>query len=126
MIQTERVTTGIDDLDPLLEGGFPQGRSILVTGDPGTGKSIFALQFVYDGLLKGERAIYVTADEGPMDILEQAASMGWDFEKYVENKELAILNAGTYLSSLPGSGKDRQIDIHKYCTCCRRDTGRYR
>ena len=113
MIQTERVTTGIDDLDALLEGGFPQGRSILVTGDPGTGKSIFALQFIYHGLLKGERAIYVTADEGPMDILEQAASMGWDFEKYVENKELAILNAGTYLSSLPGSGKERQIDIHK-------------
>jgi KaiC/GvpD/RAD55 family RecA-like ATPase len=48
-----------------------------------------------------------------MDILEQAASLGWDLEKHIEQKELAILNAGTYLSSLPGSGKERQIDIYK-------------
>ena len=48
-----------------------------------------------------------------MDILEQAASLGWDLEKHIEMKEIAILNAGTYLSSLPGTGKDRQIDVHK-------------
>lgn len=113
MIQTERVPTGISGLDQLLEGGFPKGRSILVTGEPGTGKSIFALQFLMAGLARGERGIYVAADEGPLDILEQGASLGWDLEKYVEKKELAILNAGTYLSSLPGPVKERQIDIHK-------------
>ncbi len=113
MIQTERVTSGIKGLDPLIEGGFPKGRSILVTGEPGTGKTIFALQFLADGLARGEKAIFVTADEGPLDVLEQAASMGWDFERYVETKELAILNAGTYLSSLPGAGRERQIDLQK-------------
>ncbi len=112
MIQTERVPTGITGLDQLLEGGFPKGRSILVTGDPGTGKTILSLQFLIEGLARGEKGIYVAADEGPMDILEQAASLGWDLEKHVENKEIAILNAGTYLSSL-GGGKDRQVDIHK-------------
>ncbi|HVH91786.1 MAG TPA: ATPase domain-containing protein, partial [Candidatus Acidoferrum sp.] len=113
MIQTERVPTGIPGLDPLLEGGFPQGRSILVTGEPGTGKTIFSLQFLIEGLARGEKGIYVAADEGPMDILEQAASLGWDLEKHIEMKEIAILNAGTYLSSLPGTGKDRHIDVHK-------------
>ncbi len=113
MIQTERVSTGISGLDQLLEGGFPKGRSILVTGEPGTGKSIFALQFLMAGLARGEKGIYVAADEGPLDILEQGASLGWDLEKYVEKKDLAILNAGTYLSSLPGAIKERQIDIHK-------------
>lgn len=112
MIQTERVPTGITGLDQLLEGGYPKGRSILVTGEPGTGKTILSLQFLIEGLASGEKGIYVAADEGPMDILEQAASLGWDLEKHVENKELAILNAGTYLSSL-GGGKDRQVDIHK-------------
>ena len=48
-----------------------------------------------------------------MDIIEQAASMGWDLEHYIERKELAILNAGDLLSSLPGSGKERQIDVQK-------------
>jgi circadian clock protein KaiC len=99
MIRTERVPTGILGLDAQIEGGFPKGRSILVTGEPGTGKTIFALQFLMQGLARGEKGIYVAADEGPMDILEA--------------NELAILNAGTYLSSLPGSGKDRHIDVHK-------------
>jgi circadian clock protein KaiC len=113
MVKTERVTTGIAGLDQLLEGGFPEGRSILVTGEPGTGKTIFALQFLVEGLRRGEKGIYVAADEGPTDIIEQGASLGWDLEKYIEAKDLAILNAGTYLSSSPGTGKERQIDIHK-------------
>ena len=113
MIQTERVTSGIKGLDQLIEGGFPKGRSILVTGDPGTGKTIFGLQFLAEGLARGEKGIFVTADEGPLDVLEQAASLGWDFERYVETKELAILNAGTYLSALPGAGRERQIDLQK-------------
>ena len=113
MIQTERVPTGISGLDEIIEGGFPKGRSILITGEPGTGKTICALQFLVEGLARGEKGIYVAADEGPADILEQAASLGWDLEKHMEREELAILNAGTYLSSLPGAAKERQVDIHK-------------
>ncbi|HWH76138.1 MAG TPA: ATPase domain-containing protein [Candidatus Binatus sp.] len=114
MIQTERVPTGIVGLDPMLEGGFPKSRSILVTGDPGTGKSIFALQFLYEGLKRGEKVIFVTADESPMDIIEQAASMDWDLEPHIERKEMTILNAGTYLSSLSGGGgHERQVDVQK-------------
>lgn len=113
MLEIERVTTGIAGLDTLVEGGFPKGRSILLTGEPGTGKTIFCLQFLADGLRRREKCIFVTADEEPMDILEQAASLGWDLESYVERKELAILNAGAYLSSLPGAGKERHIDVQK-------------
>jgi len=113
MLQTERVSTGIVGLDRILEGGFPKGRSVLVTGEPGTGKTIMALQFLAEGLAHGEKGIYVAADEGPLDIIEQAASIGWDFEKFVEQKQLAILNAGTYLSPVPGVGRERNIDIHK-------------
>jgi circadian clock protein KaiC len=113
MLQTEREPTGIVGLDKLIEGGFPRGRSILLTGEPGTGKSIFALQFIVEGLKRGEKCIFVTADEGPLDVLEQAASLGWDLEPHVEKKELAILNAGTYLSSLPGAGRERHIDVQK-------------
>ena len=113
MLQTERVSTGIAGLDRILEGGYPKGRSVLVTGEPGTGKTIMALQFLADGLAHGEKGIYVAADEGPLDIIEQASSIGWDFEKFVEQKQLAILNAGTYLSPVPGVGRERNIDIHK-------------
>jgi KaiC/GvpD/RAD55 family RecA-like ATPase len=57
--------------------------------------------------------MFVTADEGPMDVLEQAASLGWDLERYADAKELSILNAGAYLSSLPGAGKERHVDVQK-------------
>ena len=113
MLQTERVPTGIVGLDHLIEGGLPKGRSILITGEPGTGKTIFALQFLVDGLRRGEKGIYVSADESPMDVLEQGASLGWDLERHVESKELAILNAGTYLSSPPGAGRERHVDVQK-------------
>jgi circadian clock protein KaiC len=113
MLQTDRVPTGILGLDPTIEGGLPKGRSILITGEPGTGKSIFALQFLVEGLKRNEKCIFVTADEGPMDILEQAASMGWDLEPHVDKRDLAILNAGAYLSSFPGAGKERHIDVQK-------------
>jgi circadian clock protein KaiC len=113
MLQTERVPTGILGLDHLIEGGLPKGRSILVTGEPGTGKTMFALQFLVDGLRRGEKGIYVSADESPMDVLEQGASLGWDLERHVDSKELAILNAGTYLSSLPGAGRERHVDVQK-------------
>jgi circadian clock protein KaiC len=113
MIQTERVPTGIEGLDQTIEGGLPKGRSILVTGEPGTGKTIFALQFLFEGLKRGEKCMYVAADEGPMDVLEQAASLGWDLERYADTKVLSILNAGTYLGTLPGSGKERHVDVQK-------------
>jgi circadian clock protein KaiC len=113
MLKTERVPTGITGLDQLIEGGFPLNRSILVTGEPGTGKTLFALQFLLEGLARGEKAVYVAADESPGDILEQAASLGWDLQKYTETKALSILDAGTYLSSLPTPGREKHVDIQR-------------
>ena len=111
MIQTERVPTGVVGLDPLLEGGFPKGRSILITGEPGTGKTIFALQFLHEGIKHGEKGVFITADENPMDVIEQAASLGWDFEPYIQDQQLAILNASSYFSFI--SGTEQRIDIRK-------------
>ncbi|MGH7829412.1 MAG: RAD55 family ATPase, partial [Candidatus Binatia bacterium] len=51
----QRVSTGIPGLDPLIEGGFPAGKSYLITGESGTGKSIFCMQFVLKGLMEGEK-----------------------------------------------------------------------
>jgi circadian clock protein KaiC len=50
----ERVSTGISALDALIEGGIPRGFTVLVAGNPGTGKTVLTTHFLYDGLLKGE------------------------------------------------------------------------
>ena len=59
----ERVQTGIAGLDDILNGGLPQGHLFLVEGDPGTGKTTLALQFLLEGVRRGESVIYVTLSE---------------------------------------------------------------
>ena len=75
-MEKKRLSTGIAGLDPLIEGGLPEGKSYLITGESGTGKSILCMQFILKGLLDGEKAVYVAVDEKPADILEEAASLG--------------------------------------------------
>ena len=75
-IVVERVATGIKGFDELIEGGFPKGSSILITGPPGSGKSIFSMQYLYNGAMNGENGIYVYMDS-PIDFLkEQARQFG--------------------------------------------------
>ncbi|MDH5376682.1 MAG: hypothetical protein OEW95_12875, partial [Candidatus Bathyarchaeota archaeon] len=58
---SERVPTGIDGLDTLIEGGFPRGDVILVAGGSGSGKTIFSTQFIYNGATRyGEKGVYAT------------------------------------------------------------------
>jgi circadian clock protein KaiC len=109
----QRVSTGIPGLDPLIEGGFPAGKSYLITGESGTGKSIFCMQFVMKGLMEGEKAVYVAVDEKPADILEEAASLGWNLGKYFEDKTLLILDASPYFTARMGVGKEKEVDVQK-------------
>ncbi len=78
----ERVRSGIDGLDKLIEGGFVKGSNILVTGGTGTGKTTFCAQFIYEGLKKGEPGVYITLEEDPENIREDLKRYGFNFEKY--------------------------------------------
>ena len=112
-MENKRVSTGIPGLDPLIEGGFPAGKSYLITGESGAGKSIFCMQFILKGLVEGEKAVYVAVDEKPADILEEAASLGWDLLKYVEQKNLLILDASPMFTARMGAGKEKEVDVQK-------------
>ena len=73
--------TGIDGLDNLLSGGLQQNKVFLVSGQAGTGKTIFCLQYVLAGAARGENAIYVSIDEKPGHLVEDAESLGWDLKR---------------------------------------------
>jgi hypothetical protein len=107
----KRIPTGIPGLDPMIEGGFPVGKSYLVTGEPGSGKTIFCMQYILQGLLDGEKAVYVAVDEKPIDIIEGAASLGWELRKYIEEKKLLILDASPYFNARVGKGGG--VDVAK-------------
>lgn len=84
-----RAGTGISGLDDILGGGFPKTRLYLVEGDPGSGKTTLALQFLLEGLRLGESGLYVTLSETKDELVAVAASHGWSLDK-VTIHELAL------------------------------------
>jgi circadian clock protein KaiC len=76
----ERIQTGIPGLDNILGGGLPKGHLYLVEGDPGTGKTTLALQFLLEGIGNGENVIYVTLSESRRELEQVALSHGWPAE----------------------------------------------
>lgn len=86
----EKVKTGISGLDELIGGGFPEGSTVLLSGSPGTGKTIFGLQFLYSGAKNNEPGIYLTIEESKDKILEQAKQFGWNIAELEKNRRLII------------------------------------
>lgn len=77
-----RIPTGIPGFDSLVEGGLLENSVNLVTGETGTGKTIFCSQFIWNGLQKGDTGLYITLEERPEDIKADAAMFGWDLEAF--------------------------------------------
>jgi len=81
LLQTpSRCSTGIAGLDEILHGGLPVRRLHLVQGEPGTGKTTLALQFLLEGVRRGEACLYVTLAESAEELAEVARSHGWSLE----------------------------------------------
>lgn len=104
-MSNERISTGIAGLDTLLRGGFNRGRSYLYAGEAGTGKTIACLQFVASCLKAGDKAVYVTVDERPSEILESATALGWNLQPYIQEKQLIVLDAAPYFGTRGGGEK---------------------
>jgi circadian clock protein KaiC len=89
MTQTiSKAATGIGGLDDVLAGGFRRGRVFLLEGDPGTGKTTIASQFLVEGAKGGEKGLYITLSETENELRESAASHGWSFGGEIEVFEL--------------------------------------
>ncbi len=87
----DSLNTGITGLDEMLCGGIPKEHIVAVLGSPGTGKSTFALQFIYAGLLKDENCIYLSLEESEETIVKTASIFGWDLKPYITNKKLVLI-----------------------------------
>src|SRR3954469_25622616 len=76
----QRVGSGIAGLASILHGGFPANHLYLVEGDPGTGKTTLALQYLLEGRARGDAGLYVTLSETKSELETVAASHGWNLE----------------------------------------------
>ena len=89
----DKVKTGIKGFDKLVEGGFPRGKIILLSGTPGTCKTIFALQFLYNGATQfNEKGLYISFEERMQNLKNQALQFGWDFDKLEKEKKVEIIS----------------------------------
>ena len=109
----KRISTGIPELDAMTEGGLRAGKTYLVVGQPGTGKTVFALQFLVSGLMDKERGLYVAIDAKHAAVIEQAASLGWDLTPFIESKEFLILDASAYFSARANDGQSKGVDVQR-------------
>lgn len=88
----ERIPSGINGLDQLMEGGFIRGHQILLAGQSGTGKTIFGCQFLLEGARHGETSLYITVEESPESIVKNMQRFSWgeEFKEYVEDGTIEI------------------------------------
>jgi circadian clock protein KaiC len=77
----KRIATGIVGLDDILSGGLPAEHLYLIEGDPGTGKTTLALQFLMEGVRAGESSLYITLSESKRELLIAKKSHGWNLDK---------------------------------------------
>ncbi|MDH3353204.1 MAG: hypothetical protein OEL87_02045 [Nanoarchaeota archaeon] len=88
----ERISTGIKNLDRIIEGGFEKDSINLVVGGSGNGKSIFAIQFLMEGIKRGESVLYIAFEEKKKEFYANMLGLGWDLEKHEKEGKFFFLS----------------------------------
>lgn len=92
--ELEKLATGIAGFDQIANGGIPKGRSTLLAGTAGSGKTVMALQFLLVGVRDyQENGVFVTFEEAPADLMQNVRSFGWDLERLVSERRIAVVDA---------------------------------
>ena len=89
----EKIATGISSFDIIAKGGLPRNRTTLISGTAGSGKTIFAVQFLAAGIEAGTPGVFVTFEESASDIRKNMLSFGWDLERWEAEGKLAFVDA---------------------------------
>ena len=89
----EKIATGISSFDIIAKGGLPRNRTTLISGTAGSGKTIFAVQFLAAGIQAGIPGVFVTFEEAAIDIRKNMMSFGWDLEQWEAESMLAFVDA---------------------------------
>jgi circadian clock protein KaiC len=89
----EKIATGISSFDIIAKGGLPRNRTTLISGTAGSGKTIFAVQFLAAGIEAGTPGVFVTFEESATDIRKNMLSFGWDLERWEAEGKLAFVDA---------------------------------
>ena len=92
MLVTDRVSSGVDGLDKMLLGGYPEKSVVMVSGGPGSGKTIISLQYTNAAIQRGEPVVYVNLEEPWVNKKRYCRNFGWDLEGAEKNGMLIALD----------------------------------
>ncbi|MBU0470741.1 MAG: hypothetical protein KKA62_03880 [Nanoarchaeota archaeon] len=120
--------TGVPGLDKILKGGITENNAVIISGGPGTGKTVLALQFLIEGAKKGEPGLLLVYD-GEEDMVKYADSFGIDLRKYIKSGLITIMQQPILLRKISNLGvpirliKDKKIkrvaldslSMYSYC-----------
>ncbi|MGC4060521.1 MAG: circadian clock protein KaiC [Aquabacterium sp.] len=95
-MKLEKLPTGIPGVDLIAEGGIPKGRTTLVAGSAGSAKTVFAAQFLAEGIRGGANGVFVTFEESARDIRANAASLQWDIPGWEREAKWAFVDASPH------------------------------
>lgn len=110
MDSVHRTKSGIPGFDEIIEGGFPTGTSVLLSGTAGAGKTIFGIQFLVNGIKQfNENGIFVSFEERPKDLRSEMDNFGWNLRDYEERKQLAIIDVASARDGIR-SGEQYLVD----------------
>lgn len=87
----ERTEVGVEGMDKLLNGGLPKGRTVLLSGTTGTGKTIFASQFAKKGVENGEPCVFVTFEQSKKKLIEDMREIGVDLEELEKTGKFRLI-----------------------------------
>ncbi len=105
------VSTGVRELDEALGGGFIRGKTYLVAGETGCGKTIFSIQYLLTGALYyDEPGIYIAIDEPTEQLLKGLKRFGWDVTELIRERRLAFLDMRTHFSKIYLREERRKIE----------------
>jgi len=96
------ISTGVAELDLVLDGGFPRRSCVLVLGGPGTGKTTFAIQFIYrNARERGVKALFIAVDEAPEVVRHRVSAFGWDLRELERTNYLIMYDLHTLIARIP-------------------------
>lgn len=87
-----KLATGVKGFDDILHGGIPEGRTTLLVGGAGSGKTVLSLETLYNAAQRGQAGVFISFEETTEAVYTNALSMGWDLQELVEGDRLAVLH----------------------------------
>lgn len=109
----ERISTGIANLDALIEGGIPRGSTVLVAGNPGTGKTILTSHFLYEGLSIGEAGVYVSFSESKKQFYDNFERFGMRFLDFEKDNKFAFLDFASVNKDGIGDALEEVLEVSR-------------